>query len=413
MNAYARFHWLFAWLNFALVVPGLFLWLGLPMLLRQQGWSGGDIGFFQLAGLPVVFKFAMALPIERKRATSRTCDHWLFALCLPLLAGLLWVATQPVLMRSPLSLFGVALVLCILATWADVPLNALAYRLFPPAERSRAGGYRSAALFCGAVTGGGLLVLVHTHGGWAAPFCVMAVLLASGLIAHWLLDPSAATITATESAPTPSAMHRQLRAFYQQPGAWGWTLLLLTYFPCMSAAWVYVKPMLIDAGAERDTVALMVGVGGGIVGALASMLTGQLCQGMPVRRLLLLGAVVGVAGLISLTCLNIGHFSTSALLAGSIGLAFAMGMMATAAFTTMMHYARAIHAAQDYGWQASLFSLGRLLFAATAGVLLDLWGHVGLYTVLTAILVCVTIALANTHATGESTGQKERGEATE
>lgn len=48
-------HVLFGWINFALTAPAIYLWLGLPLVMRQQGWSGAEIGLFQLAGLPAVF----------------------------------------------------------------------------------------------------------------------------------------------------------------------------------------------------------------------------------------------------------------------------------------------------------------------------------------------------------------------
>ena len=54
--------------------------------MRQHGWSGIDIGLFQLAGLPALFKFALALPVERMRGTAdaRTQCYrpWAIALCL-------------------------------------------------------------------------------------------------------------------------------------------------------------------------------------------------------------------------------------------------------------------------------------------------------------------------------------------
>ena len=45
-------HVLFGWLNLALAVPGIYLMFGMPLVMRQYGWSGTEIGLFQLAGLP-------------------------------------------------------------------------------------------------------------------------------------------------------------------------------------------------------------------------------------------------------------------------------------------------------------------------------------------------------------------------
>lgn len=59
---------LFGWLNLALTAPGVYLWLGLPLVLRQHGWSGTALGLFQLASLPTVFKFLLAMPLDRRGA---------------------------------------------------------------------------------------------------------------------------------------------------------------------------------------------------------------------------------------------------------------------------------------------------------------------------------------------------------
>ncbi|NMU93913.1 MFS transporter, partial [Achromobacter ruhlandii] len=39
----------FGWLNLALTAPAAFLWPGLPLVLRQHGWSGPALGRFPLA----------------------------------------------------------------------------------------------------------------------------------------------------------------------------------------------------------------------------------------------------------------------------------------------------------------------------------------------------------------------------
>jgi hypothetical protein len=65
---------LIGWLNLALTAPGVYLWLGLPLVLRQHGWTGTAIGLFQLASLPTVFKFLLAMPLDgrgRRRGAYR------------------------------------------------------------------------------------------------------------------------------------------------------------------------------------------------------------------------------------------------------------------------------------------------------------------------------------------------------
>ena len=67
---------MFGFLHLALIAPSIYLVLGLPLVLRQHGWSGTEIGLFQLAGLPAVFKFVLAVPVERMRWAAGHYKIW-------------------------------------------------------------------------------------------------------------------------------------------------------------------------------------------------------------------------------------------------------------------------------------------------------------------------------------------------
>jgi MFS family permease len=169
--------------------------------MREHGWSGTDIGLFQLAGLPAVFKFLLALPVQRYRCERGHYRTWALVLCL-LLALLLVVVSQQAITAHRGYLFGLAFAAGVLATWADIPVNALAIKLLPPSERIRAGGIRSAALFLGAIVGAGVMLLVQNRWGWQAPFLLMAAgLLLALLPLAWLREGRAESATATPARP--------------------------------------------------------------------------------------------------------------------------------------------------------------------------------------------------------------------
>ena len=130
---------LFGWLHLALTAPSVYLWLGLPLVMRQHGWSGTAIGLFQLAGLPALIKFALAAPVEARSANGQPRYRaWALALCLAYAAVLLALGWQQ-LLAERLWLFGLAFAAALAATWADIPVSALAIRLLPASERMRAG----------------------------------------------------------------------------------------------------------------------------------------------------------------------------------------------------------------------------------------------------------------------------------
>jgi MFS transporter, PAT family, beta-lactamase induction signal transducer AmpG len=150
---------LFGWMNLVLAVPNIYLMFGMPLVMRQHGWTGTEIGLFQLAALPVIFKFILAMPVQRVRLGGGHFVHWLWLLGLLLLALYVGIGGQN-LIEHRLPLFALTFAISIAVTWMDIPLNALAVQWLPRAEQLRAGSIRSAALFVGAVVGGGAMLIV-------------------------------------------------------------------------------------------------------------------------------------------------------------------------------------------------------------------------------------------------------------
>lgn len=424
----ASFFWpqfVFGLLHLALSSPMIYLALGLPLLMRQHGWSGLEIGLFQLAGVPAVFKLLLAAPIERapdERATpayqARRYRAWSLALGAGYGAALLALAFASIHSARPV-LFALLLACVLLATWADVPVSALQIRVLPPAERARAGGMRSAAMFGAAVLGGGVMLVLSQRLGWSAPFYGMAGLLALALALLPTLrmdgagedDGGARPSAETGVQASPATWPALLRGFLAQPGAWRWLALLSGCFPLVGAAWVYLKPMLLGQGFAAEQVAWIVGVGGGALGAAASLLTGLLAPAARLPALLPRATWFGAAALAALAACLACQASAAWLIAASGWLACATGISASVAFGLMMERARPACQAADYGLQASFFALGRLALMPLAGWLLDGAGSAALVAAL-AVASAGMAALAgrwmDALARGQDHQKKER-----
>ena len=375
----------FAALNLALTAPSVYLWLGLPLLMRQHGWSGTDIGLFQLAGLPAVLKFLLARPMEHGRLPLQRYRSWGVALCLAL-AGCLVLLGWSDLLDSPMQLFALAFVAALLATWADIPVNALAIRCLGAGEQLRAGGLRSAALSLGAIVGGGAMLLAQLRWGWRAPFWALAGLLMLCALLLALVPtlvradngPVEAPPSPTTHAPTP--LLSDFRNYLAQPGARTWTLLLMLYFPFVGTAWFYLKPLMLDLGVDAPRVSQFIGLGGGVIAAISSLAAATLARRIGLRRAAPAGAWLGFAALSALALAAAIRPPTPALIAAAACVAAAMGYVAALTFGLTMHFARKSAAAADYGLQSSLFSISRLLVPVLGGLLLDRLGHTALLT---------------------------------
>jgi predicted MFS family arabinose efflux permease len=374
---------LFGWLHLTLTAPSVYLWLGLPLVMRQHGWSGTAIGLFQLAGLPALLKFALAAPVEaRGTGGAPRYRAWALALCLGYAAVLLALGWQELLAQRAW-LFALACAAALAATWADTPVSALAIRLLPPDERMRAGGVRAAALSLGAIAGGGLMLLVQARWGWRAPFACLAAALASGaLLLAWVVRREPV------DAPQPQAPRPHLAALVRgwgaQPGAWRWTVLLVSYFPFIGTAWFYLKPLLLDHGFAPAQAAWLAGIAGGVVAALAGAASPLLTRRIGTARALPLYAGLNVAAL-ALLAAAVGLGAPAAGMAAAVMcVAAAMGAASACVFGLMMQFARPRWQAFDYGWQASLFAGSRMLVPLAAGVALDAAGAAAMLAGLTA-----------------------------
>lgn len=369
----------FFWFNVSLTLPATWLLLGLPMILHQQGWSGQELGFFQLAGLPAIIKLWLALPVERSRVFRQRYKSWGCLLWLGL-AILFAVLSQYDLQQNKSLLFALLLGCSLLLAWCDVPVNALAIMLFHNSEQVRAGSVRAVALFTGAVGGSGIMLLFWQHYGWAVPCLLMScAALLSALLLRLLPEPYAGEYQRIE-----------MKGFFHQPGGKSWYPLCLLSFPFLGSGWLWLKPLLLDAGMPVQQVIMWVGVGGSVTGAVVSMLGA--------RWLKRQNASIALPGwlffaTLSLLLLAVGvllKLPATMLLIISTLMAAAIGGLSALMFMLMMAFCRKESRAVDYGIQASLFTFSRLSVPLFSGLLLDRFGS---GVMLTTLSLC-TLAVA-------------------
>lgn len=381
-------HWplqlLLGWVNFAMTAPLIYLYLGLPLVMRQHGWSGTEIGLFQLAGLPAVLKFVLGAPVDRWARGAPGYRRWSLVLMAGYAASLVGLACLGIEQAGFVPLFVLAMLASLLGTWADAPVNALAIRCLPAEERQRAGIIRSAASSLGAVVGGGVMLMLQARAGWAWPFWALSGGLLLAALGLWLIPRD--TLAQADGVQARQVGVGQWLAYFRSTERRRWVLMLMLYFPFIGAAWVYLKPLLLDQGLPPEQVALVAGVLGGVVGAVGSALGGHLARRSGLQRALPACALAGVAALGALAGTVASGAGVPWLVACTLLLALVMGASAGLLFGMMMNHTRAGLTAVDYGLQSSLFVLTRTLVPMLAGILLDRLGYLGM---LAGLILCM------------------------
>lgn len=314
------------WMNFAFAVPSIYFMLGMPLIMRQQGWTGTEIGLFQLAALPILLKFILALPIQHISLGKKHFVRWLWVISIPLILILLSLSFFN-LLNQPLILFFFTLTISLLLTWLDIPLNALAVHIFSRQQQINTGSIRSAALFLAAIVGGGIMVLLQNQFGWQLPLILMAGFILIGLIPFGFLkiSPLKPNVVALSSDLSLLKIKQDLKGFFAQPHAWGWLALLILGFPFIGAVWLYLKPLLSDYGLSINQIALLVGVVGGIVGALSSIIAGQAVKKIGIDKTLLLYFSISILAIILLMIGLSLHLTTLWIITSALLVAVGMG----------------------------------------------------------------------------------------
>ncbi|AZV93019.1 MFS transporter [Bordetella sp. J329] len=402
---------LIGWLNLVLTAPVIYLYVGLPLVMRQHGWSGTEIGLLQLAGLPAMLKFVLATPVDRWRLGQSSYRNWAVLLSVGYAATLLLLGAHDIRDTPFMVLFALALLVSLLGTWADIPVNGLAIRILPESERIRAGAIRSAATSLGAIVGGGLMLMLHTKLGWAWPFTVLALGMLSGAILIPLLRAGHSVVDRPASAQDVAMARAGLRewlSWFATSQHRIWALLLVLYYPLIGAVWVYLKPLMLDLGFAPERIAMIVGVGGGLLAAIASMAGSWVSRRSGAANALPLFAIGNLFALALLAGAVMFKLDEAWLIASTMVVALMMGASAGLVFGLMMYYARPALSALDYGIQSSLFVIGRTMVPVLAGVVLDRLGYPGMLMCLVGglALILVLVMFVRKRIFSASTGQQ-------
>ena len=138
------------------------------------------------------------------------------------------------------------------------------------------------------------------------------------------------------------------------------------------------QPLLLDNGLSTARIAMIVGILGGIVSALSSLVAARMTKRYGVARMLPGFAWLNVVTLCMLLLLVMTGAPAPMLIVMAVVLALSVGAASGLVFGMMMYFVRSGLAALDYGIQSSLFIVTRTLMPAIAGILIDHAGYAGM-----------------------------------
>ena len=387
MNQLAKKNIVFGILVTSFYTPIIFFLMGLPMILQMKGFDPSIIGIFQALGLPMVIKFLLSPPVDKIVFKTNHYKKWIvftgifYALCL---FGVSFTSLED----NIYIVFGVIFFTTLIATFIDIPLNALAIKVFHKDERISAGSYKMSAYFAAGLLGGGVFLLIFNRLGWQSTFTIISLFVLVSLLALYFIQES------DEKIEEQKVSFKTLITFFKQENIGIWIFILMFYFAFISAIWVFMKPYLISKGISPDEVAFYVGVYGSIIGFIGGVLASFIAKLYTKKTILILFGTFNIFSALILVVIEYFEilnfiYLISIVTITSTAIAFSSAIV----FSLIMDYSRSSSKAVDYAIQSSLFSLMRIVSAIIAGLFVSNLGYSSMFVFETLVMIFIVFMI--------------------
>lgn len=363
---------LFSFLYISVSMPIAFLLLGLPLILQLEGFSSVQIGLFQLAGLPYIFVFLFAPIVDGLSFKNNHYKKWIFILGIVYTSVLLYISFLSIKDDYYL-VFTFMMLVVLFSTFLEIPLNALAVKSFKKGERTTAASFKSASYFISAILGNGIIIIIYNHYSWKTTFICMSLFFLVSMLSLIFIKES------QRSNTKASLPYKEIIRFFKQKDILNWILILSFYFVFISPVWMFMKPYLLTKGFSPDTVALLVGVYGGIIGSLGSLSTVLFKKYFSNKTLLIIFTCVNIFVMLLFVFIEKFDLSQTIYILLITIMTISMAVASAILFSYMMTYTRSEYRAIDYSVQNSLFSFTRMIFAVLAGVIIQYFSYLVLF----------------------------------
>lgn len=351
-------------------IPAIFIFMTLPIIMREAGHSATDIGLVQLVGIPYVFKFLWAPLVDRYSPGASRYKSWIVLLsCIHVLALIVVALLDP---SGPiLPLFILLLVAITAVSTQDVAVDALAISLMRPDERAVGASFQAFGIYLGAVVGAFGFLKLYGIIGWTPTLLVQAAVFALPLFALMLVEE------ADRQHDAPPVGIRSVMQFFTQPRMARWLALLATIRLPLVFVSLPIRLMMVDAGMTTDEIALWFGLIAMSVAGGATLSFGPLLRRLPRLLALFLVAVVNLVVLVAICLL-------AATLPDAIRFAIIVTWFAIAVTDTLllrgaMDKVRPRTPGFDFSVQVALFTLLAMLANPVAGVVIDVHGYLPVF----------------------------------
>jgi MFS transporter (putative signal transducer) len=274
------------------IIGGL-TFIALPSVLRERGLPLDQIGLTYLAVLPWALKFLWAPAIERYRlpdtgpARSRT-----IVLATTLVSALGLVAVGLIGPVAFVPLIAVFVLIAFSASTGDIACDGHAVETLAQAHHGWGNAAQVGGAYLGSALGSGLFLVLVARLDWQFATFAMAGLLVL-LALPFLLSPAPA-------APARRTHQPALKEALKRPEMRSGLLLAAIYVPAQKWGVAMLGAYLVDSGLDLESIGLVNGIGGLVLGFVCALAGGALVRLLGARSVLVLALLLQALSLAGL-----------------------------------------------------------------------------------------------------------------
>ena len=353
-----------------------------PVILREGDFSLESIGLLQFIKLPWILKLFWAPFVDKRTSVLNDYKRWIIGS--ELFYAVIITIIAVLNLETDFMLIAVLMIVAITASATqDIATDALSIRIMEKGKLSLGASMQSMGGFIGSLVGGGLLLIIYQQFGWSKLLLGLAIFVLIALIPlilykHKLKESYSEnnqSFSDNDKSETSNVEKKEisfltLTSFFRQKKIGTHILYLLLYYSGVAAILAMLRPYLVDLGYTKESIGWLFGVGGTLMAAGSSLLTGWLVKIFGRRKISLTGSVLLLAAVSYIWWVSVfqstnTHFVHSAIT--SIWIAY--GVASVVVYTSAMRRVREGCEGTDFTIQTVLIHLVGMVLAGISGLI--------------------------------------------
>lgn len=357
-------------------VPVAFLKNGFQVFLKGQNIPYDSISsLLGLLLLPWTLKFLWA-PLVDRYGSKRWGHRKSWIIPLQIAGALVLACAAFVDLESQLTqVFFLFLIYSFICATQDIAVDGLAVLSLTRRQHGIGNSMQMGGYYLGEMLGGALILIIFDAYGWTASILALAA---------FFLIPLIPLGRYKEPFCPPNLDHRpgfkSIREYFKGEDPW-WIWLLLLYMGNQILARTLLPSMLMERNMSAEEVGWTIGIFGNTASLAGAILGGIFIESLGRRRSLMLFGFIKIPAFFLLLLIpNLAIPDWQVI--GSIMINdFAAGLATVTLYTVMMDKCRLNNPGTDFSIQASLNSVGILVFVILSGIIRASFGLPVLVTV--------------------------------